>query len=101
MDSPFFQKLTDFFSKYKYIIVLVLFLVITGVASDNSLIRRVAVRREIRGLQQQLQDLDKTRQANEEILLDLNNDSVIIEHLAREKYNMHRADEDVFIENVR
>lgn len=78
-----------------------LFLVITGVASDNSLIRRVAVRREIRGLQQQLQDLDKTRQANEEILLDLNNDSVIIEHLAREKYNMHRADEDVFIENVR
>lgn len=101
MDNPFFQKLTDFFSKYKYIIVLVLFLVITGVASDNSLIRRVAVRREIRGLQQQLQELDETRQANEEILLDLNNDSVIIEHLAREKYNMHRADEDVFIERER
>ena len=29
---------------------------------------------------------------------DLNNDSLVIDRIARERYNMHREDEDLFIE---
>ena len=59
MDNGFLPKLKEFLSKYKYWIVLALFLLVILVASDNSL---------------------------------------VIDRIARERYNMHREDEDLFIE---
>ena len=38
---------------------------------------------------------------NEMMLNELSNDSLVIDRIAREKYNMHREDEDLFLENVR
>lgn len=98
MDNGFLQQLKVYFGKYKYWIVLVLFLLVILVVSDNSLIKRMVQKREIRALQEQLQESAEQKRQNELMLNELNNDSLVIDRIARERYNMHREDEDLFIE---
>ena len=98
MDNGFLPKLKEFLGKYKYWIVLALFLLVILVASDNSLVKRLVQKREIRSLQEQLRESAEQKHQNELMLNDLNNDTTVTERIARERYNMHRADEDLFIE---
>jgi len=99
MENGFLQILKEFIKRNKYWIVLVLFLLIIVVASDNSLVKRVVQKREIRALQEQIDGYSTQKRENEKLLNDLNNDSLIIDRIAREKYNMHREDEDLFLES--
>ncbi|MCQ2057101.1 MAG: septum formation initiator family protein [Bacteroidaceae bacterium] len=92
------RNLLDFIGKHQYLIVLVLFVLVITVANDNSLVRRAAVRSEIRSLKGQIERLDREMTHDREMLEELSSDSMIIEHLARERYNMQKPDEDVFIE---
>lgn len=101
MDNGFLPQFKVFLGKYKYWIVLALFLLVILVASENSLVKRMVQKREIRALQEQINKSAEQKRVNELLLNDLNNDSLIIDRLAREKYNMHREDEDLFIENPR
>jgi cell division protein FtsB len=99
MDNGFLPQLKAFLGKYKYWIVLALFLLVILVASDNSLIKRMVQKREIHALQEQLQESADQKRRNEQTLNELNNDSLVIDRIAREKYNMHREDEDLFLES--
>lgn len=99
MDNGFLPTLKAFIGRHKYIIVLVLFLVVILLADDNSLVRRLAQKREINALQEQIRKTADEKRQNEILLQDLNNDSLIIDHIARERYGMRREDEDVFMEH--
>ena len=99
MDNGFLPQFKIFLGKYKYWIVLALFLLVIVVASDNSLVKRMVQKREIRALQEQLQESADQKRRNEQTLNELSNDSLVIDRIAREKYNMHREDEDLFIES--
>lgn len=99
MDNGFLPQLKVFLGKHKYWIVLALFLLVIVVASDNSLIKRMVQKREIRALQEQLRESTEQKRQNELMLNELNNDSLVIDRIAREKYNMHREDEDLFLES--
>lgn len=101
MDNGFLARLKVFISRYKYWIVLVLFLVVILVTSDYSMVKRVKQKRDNRILREQLDEYVRQKQENEMLLNDLNNDTLIIDRIAREKYNMHREDEDLFIEETR
>ena len=98
MDNGFLPQLKELLGRYKYWIVLVLFLLVILVVSENSLIRRSVQKREIRALQEQLRETSAQKRLNEELLEDFSNDSMVIDRIAREKYNMHREDEDLFQE---
>ena len=98
MDNGFLPQLKGFIGRYKYWIVLVLFLLIVLVASENSMVKRVVQKREIHELQEQLRRSSEQKQQNEMMLNELSNDSLVIDRIAREKYNMHREDEDLFLE---
>ena len=98
MDNGFFFFFKAFIGRHKYLIVFVLFLVIILLADDSSLVKRAAQRREIRALREQLESTAEQKRQNEILLQELNNDSLVIDHIAREKYGMRREDEDVFIE---
>jgi cell division protein FtsB len=98
MDNGFLPQLKELLGRYKYWIVLVLFLLVILVVSENSLIRRSVQKREIRALQEQLRETSAQKRLNEELLEDFSNDSMVIDRIAREKYNMHREDEDLFLE---
>ena len=97
MDNGFLPKLKVFIGRHKYWIVFVLFLMVILVASDNSLVKRVVQKREIRALQEQLRESAEQKRQNELMLNDLN-DSMVIDRIARERYNMHREDEEIFLE---
>lgn len=97
MDNGFLPKLKVFIGRHKYWIVFVLFLLVILVASDNSLVKRVVQKREIRDLQEQLRESTEQKRQNELMLNDLN-DSMVIDRIARERYNMHREDEEIFLE---
>ena len=101
MDNGFLPQLKALLGRYKYLIVLALFLVVILVASENSLVKRLVQKREIRALQEQLRESAEQKRQNELMLNDLNNDSLVIDRIARERYNMHREDEDIFIEDPR
>ena len=101
MENGFLQQLKVFIGRNKYWIVFVLFLIVILVASDNSLVKRMVQKREIRALQEQISESAEQKRQNELMLNDLNNDSLVIDRIAREKYNMHREDEDLFLENPR
>lgn len=98
MDNAFLPQLKAFIGRYKYWIVFGLFLVIILVASDNSFVKRMVQKREIHALQERLRESAEQKRQNELMLKDLNNDSLIIDRIARERYNMHRDDEDLFLE---
>lgn len=98
MDNGFLPSLKTFIGRHKYIIVLVLFLVVILFADDNSLVRRIAQKREIKDLQEQLRNTSEKKRQNEILFQDLSNDSLIIDHIARERYGMRREDEDVYME---
>ena len=98
MDNGFLPSLKAFIGRHKYLIVFVLFLVIILLADDSSLVKLAAQRREIRALREQLESTAEQKRQNEILLQELNNDSLVIDHIAREKYGMRREDEDVFIE---
>ena len=101
MDNGFLPQLKTFLGKYKYWIVFGLFLLVILVASDNSIVKRVVQKREIRSLQEQLQESAEQKRRNEQMLNELSDDSLVIDRIARERYNMHTADEELFIEQAR
>lgn len=101
MDNGFLLQLKAFLGKYKYWIVLVLFLLVILVTSDYSLVKRLKQKSDIRDIREQLDDFKRQKQENELILEGLNNDTLVGDRMAREKLYMHREDEDVFIEDPR
>ena len=101
MDNGFLPQFKAFLGKHKYLIVFVLFLLVMLVASDNSMVKRIVQKREIRSLQEQLRESAEQKRQNELMLNDLNNDSLVLDRIARERYKMHREDEDLFIEEQR
>ena len=101
MDNGFLSQLKAFIGKYKYWIVLALFLLVMLVTSDYSMVKRMKLKRDNRILREQLDEFARQKQENELLLNDLSNDTLIIDRIAREKYNMHREDEDLFIEQSR
>lgn len=98
MESSLFERIKDFVSRKRYLIVLVLFLLIIVVIDENSLINRIAQKREMNALKEQIDEYTEQMLHDELILRDLSDDSLVLDRLAREKYNMKRDDEDVFIE---
>ncbi|MCQ2058773.1 MAG: septum formation initiator family protein [Bacteroidaceae bacterium] len=93
------EKIIDFFSRYKYLILIIFFIIITCFVGENSLfIRRAAQQREIRELQREIRRLDAMIELNNRLLNSLEQDSYVKEQIARERYKMHAPDEEIFLE---
>ena len=83
--------------RYKYAVAFLVFMVIIGVVDENSLLVRYQRRVDIGNLKR---EIDKYRQQYDDEsarLQSLMTDPSAVEKLAREKYLMKRADEDVFV----
>lgn len=100
MDNGFLLQLKVFIGKYKYWIVLGLFLLVILVASDNSIVKRMVLKRQIHETEQLLRKSAEQKYQDEMMLNELNNDSLVQERIARERYFMHREDEDLFLEDA-
>ncbi|MBO4499716.1 MAG: septum formation initiator family protein [Bacteroidaceae bacterium] len=95
--SRLFSSLWSFVRRNKYVVVLVAFLLIIVVLDQNSQLRRMSLKREMKALQEEIDDYKRQIREGEALLETLESDSMLLEQIARERYNMSRSDEDVFI----
>lgn len=86
-----------FMRRHKYLIAIIVIALIVGVVDEDSFLnrhpRRVHIdmlRQEIANYKQQYEDADKK-------IRELENNPKAVEKIARERYHMKRANEDVFV----
>ena len=91
------SSIWGYIRRNKYKVSIVAFLLIIVFLDENNLIRRISQKRQIRAMEEEIDMYNRQILEGKELLENLENDSMLLEHIAREKYNMSRPDEDVFI----
>lgn len=90
-ENPWFKLATNVYA------LIGLFFVIWMVFLDtNSLLIYLNLERKLTALEQQKANLERDIETDKKTLLQLN-DSIELERYAREKYNMKRKNEDVYL----
>lgn len=87
----------NYIRRYKYLVAIIIFLLIVGVVDENSLWVRYERQVEIGNLRREIDKFQAQYDAETAQLEALNNDPSAVERMARERYYMKRANEDVFI----
>lgn len=82
---------------HKYLITVGAFLLIIGVLDENSLLRRVQHWREISSLKAEIQMYRDQYEKDSRTLKELTTHPEELEKVAREKYLMKKANEDIFV----
>lgn len=92
-----FNIMLDLLGHYKYLITIVVGLLLVGVIDDNSMLRRWQYSLEISRLEEEIANYNTQEQAATEQLQELRRNPKAIERIARERYGMKAADEDIFV----
>ena len=96
--SEFLNKLKSLIGKsyFKYLLILIAFLIWMTFLDTNSLLIHAELNREIKKLKNKRNALNEEIFRDKSLIEKLNNlDS--LEHYAREKYNLKKDNEDIFI----
>jgi Septum formation initiator len=96
------KRLLEFYKKYlarlnKYWVVTGLFIAITFIIGDSSIIKRYEYDEKIRVLENELNRYRREIEQNKKKIQELQTDKVGLEQFAREEYLMKKEDEDIFI----
>lgn len=83
--------------KYKILVIILLAAIYIGFLDENSVYHTRRKREHIAELKREIADYNRRFQQATDMLNSLNNDPHRLEQVAREKYYMKRADEDVFV----
>ena len=83
--------------RHKYILTVLLILLIVGVVDEDSFLNRHPRRVRINTLQQEIANYKRQYNEADRKIRDLENNPKAVEKIARERYHMKRADEDVFV----
>ena len=86
-----------FIGRHKYWVTIGAFLLIIGVLDENSLIRRIAHKREIHQLNTEIERYRKQYEEDSKLLKEITSNKEALEKVAREKYLMKKENEDIFI----
>ena len=85
------------FKGHKYLITCVFFGAVIGYFDKNSFYQRYKQGQEIRDMQRQISDYKQQYAHDTKLLNDLEHDPAAILKIARERYLMKAANEDVYI----
>ena len=94
------SKLLTFWNyvrRYKYLVAIGIFLLIIGVVDENSLYVRFQRQAEIGNLKREIDKYQAEYDTQTEQLRALENDPAAVERMARERYFMKRANEDIYV----
>lgn len=86
-----------FIGKHKYLITLATFLFILTFIDENNFIKRIKNNREISQLNKEIKKYKDEFAESTRRLEELNSNPEALEKVAREKYLMKKADEDIFV----
>lgn len=90
-------QLGTWISKHKYLFVTISFLIIIVFLDENNMMKHIQNKREIATLEAEKAVLQEEYDNLTNKLDELNADPELIEKIARERYGMHKANEEVFI----
>ena len=86
-----------FMCKQKYLITFFIIVLIVGVVDEDSFLNRHPRQMRIEMLQQEIDNYKRQYEEADKKICDLENSPKAVEKMARERYHMKRADEDVFV----
>ena len=89
-----------FVCRFKYVFIILFAALLIGFLDDNSLLIRSRRWQRIAELRREIADYAERFDAATRQLKSLDNDPKALEQMAREKYYMKRANEDVFVIRV-
>ncbi len=91
------QEIWSYIRKHKYSATLIIFFVIYVFVDENSLMRQREYNSEISDLQDEIERYREEYEESTLMLNELEENPAAIEQIAREKYLMKKANEDIFI----
>lgn len=91
------HSIKHYIFKLKWAFALLVFVIFTGFVGENCWVRRWAQKREIIRLKSDIDEYNRKFQADNKELLRIKFDPDASVEVAREKYLMKKADEDVFV----
>ena len=83
--------------RHKYILAILLIVLIVGVVDEDSFLNRHPRRVRINTLKKEIANYQRQYNEADRKIRDLENNPKAVEKIARERYHMKRADEDVFV----
>ncbi|MCH5169207.1 MAG: septum formation initiator family protein [Prevotellaceae bacterium] len=86
-----------FMRKHKYLITTIIIALIVGVVDQDSFLNRHPRRVRIDILQREIDNYKQQYNEADKKICDLEDNPKAVEKIARERYHMKRADEDVFV----
>ena len=86
-----------FMRRHKYLIAIVVIALIVGVVDEDSFLNRHPRRVHIDMLRQEIANYRQQYDEADRKIRELDNNPKAVEKIARERYHMKRADEDVFV----
>ena len=87
----------NFIGRKKYLIVVILGVLLVGFVGDNSILKHVQNRMEIRAMQSEIDAYNSQYEKDEHTLKELQRNPKAITKIARERYFMKADDEDIFV----
>lgn len=91
------MKIGKILSKFKYLIAVGIFVLVTGFVGENCIVRRVERKQDIAELERKIQEQRDLFAADQARLDELKNNRYALRRVAREKYFMREYNEDVYI----
>jgi len=86
-----------FMCKHKYILTIIIIALIVGVVDEDSFLNRHPRQVRIDMLQQEIANYKRQYTEADNKIRNLENNPKAVEKIARERYHMKRANEDVFV----
>lgn len=86
-----------FMCRHKYILAVLIIALIVGVVDEDSFLNRHPRRVRIYMLQQEIGNYKRQYTEADNKIRELESNPKAVEKIARERYHMKRADEDVFV----
>ena len=86
-----------FIEHYKYAITIVVGIAVVGFFDDNSFVRRAQLSMQISDLKEEIDKYKECNETNTRQLRELKHNPRAYEKIARERYFMKTADEDIYV----
>ena len=87
----------NFMRRHKYSLTILIIALIVGIVDEDSFLNRHPRRVRIDMLRQEIANYKRQYDEADSKIHELENNSKAVEKIARERYHMKRADEDVFV----
>ena len=91
------HRIGHYLLKFKYIIALAVFFVMTGFVGETSWVNRLKCKEDIARLENEIAEQRRQFKADSVQLLKMKSDPEMIRQVAHERYFMKTSDEDVYI----